>query len=167
MSDACQFCGLVVESPCETPPVDICETAINSLRWAKEADMIESWTASPTINAMCEFKTDSIMHMQGYKKTGYVLRHTDPQERICVSEGGAVSWFTRDQWQWLMHNRDHVEFEWPKPFGATRLEPPAPIKDHLIAQAVNQITAVAREFHATGQLRERIAQIVVPLLKHG
>lgn len=40
-----------------------------------------------------------------------------------------------------------------------------PIKDHLIAQAVSQLTEVARQYHATGQLRARIAEIVVPLLK--
>jgi hypothetical protein len=38
-----------------------------------------------------------------------------------------VSWFTREQWNWLMFNRDHVEFTWPKPLGARLNEesPPA------------------------------------------
>lgn len=72
----------------------------------------------PATNPMCEFKTNDIMQRKAYRKTGYVLQSDDPAERICVSDGGAVSWFTREQWHWLMHNRDHVEFAWPKPIGA-------------------------------------------------
>jgi hypothetical protein len=71
-----------------------------------------------TTNPMCERKTNHIMERDGYHKTGYVLMVDDPAARICVSDQGAVSWFTRDQWNWLMHNRDHVEFQWPKPIGA-------------------------------------------------
>lgn len=40
-----------------------------------------------------------------------------------------------------------------------------PIKDNQIAQIVNQLRAVAKEFHNTEQLRERIAHIIVPALK--
>jgi len=38
-------------------------------------------------------------------------------------------------------------------------------KDHEIRETVNQLTAVAREFHATQQLRQRIADVVVPMLQ--
>jgi hypothetical protein len=38
-------------------------------------------------------------------------------------------------------------------------------KDHQIAQTVNALATVAREYGDTQQLRERIAQIIVPLLK--
>ncbi len=75
------------------------------------------------INAMCERKTADIMQREGYAKTGYVLMSADKVERICVSDQGAVAWFTRDEWNWLMHNRDHVEFSWPKPVGT--VEAPA------------------------------------------
>jgi hypothetical protein len=77
------------------------------------------------LSAMCERKTADIM-AQGYAKTGYVLMMADPAADICVSDHGAVSWFTRDQWNWLMHNRDHVEFAWPKPVGAA-VAPAAPV----------------------------------------
>lgn len=45
--------------------------------------------------------------------------------------------------------------------------PPAaqPIKDHIIAQTVNQLRDVAIQFHASQQLRHRIAYVIVPLLK--
>lgn len=82
---------------------------------AKQAGVQEAPTTSP----MCERKTNDIMQRDGYQKTGYVLMKNDPAARICVSDQGAVSWFTREQWDWLMHNRDHVEFQWPKPIGAT------------------------------------------------
>lgn len=39
------------------------------------------------------------------------------------------------------------------------------MKDHEIAQLVNDLTQVAREFGATQQLRERIAAVIVPVLK--
>lgn len=39
------------------------------------------------------------------------------------------------------------------------------IKDHEIAKIVNDLRDVAVEFHATQQLRERIAQVIVPALK--
>jgi hypothetical protein len=77
------------------------------------------------LSAMCERKTADIM-ARGYAKTGYVLMMADPAADICVSDQGAVSWFTRDQWTWLMHNRDHVEFAWPKPVGAPAA-PAAPV----------------------------------------
>lgn len=37
--------------------------------------------------------------------------------------------------------------------------------DHEIAAAINELRSIAVEFHNTQQLRERIAQVVVPLLK--
>jgi hypothetical protein len=39
------------------------------------------------------------------------------------------------------------------------------VKDHEIAQLVNELTQTAREYHDTQQLRERLAQLVVPHLK--
>jgi hypothetical protein len=42
---------------------------------------------------------------------------------------------------------------------------PAPIKDHSITEAVNQLRDIAIEFGESAQLRERIAAVVVPLLQ--
>ena len=63
---------------------------------------------------MCERKTAKLEE-EGYERTGYVLRQPGKEREIVVSEGGAVSWFTLEQWNWLMFNRDHVSFQWPKP----------------------------------------------------
>ena len=41
----------------------------------------------------------------------------------------------------------------------------AELKDHQIAQTVNALTIIAREYGQTQQLRERIAQAIVPILK--
>ncbi len=91
--------------------------------------VIASATTSPAAldgpSSMCERKSADIIQRDGYKKTGYVLMHDDPAARICVSDGGAVSWFTREQWQWLIHNRDHTTFEWPKPIGWVETAQPA------------------------------------------
>lgn len=38
-------------------------------------------------------------------------------------------------------------------------------KAHVIAKAVNDLTQVAKEFHATQQLRSRIQDVVLPLVK--
>jgi len=65
---------------------------------------------------MCERKTNDIIEREGYAKTGYVLKKAGAQ--ICVSDGGAVAWFTPEQWHWLMFNRDHITFDWPAPFGS-------------------------------------------------
>lgn len=70
---------------------------------------------APTINDMCERKTNHIMERDGYEKSGYVLRKAGAD--ICVSDGGAVAWFTPEQWNWLMFNRMHTTFDWPKPIG--------------------------------------------------
>jgi hypothetical protein len=45
------------------------------------------------------------------------------------------------------------------------LSAPQPIKDHEIAATVNELTKVAQDFISSQQLRERIAGIVVPMLK--
>ncbi|WP_371767529.1 hypothetical protein [Massilia sp.] len=66
---------------------------------------------------MCKRKTKEIVQRDGYRHTGYVLQRTSA-DRICVSDGGAVAWFTREEWSWLMFNRGHVEFKWPNPIGA-------------------------------------------------
>jgi hypothetical protein len=39
------------------------------------------------------------------------------------------------------------------------------LKDHQITQTVNALTAIARDYGHAQQLRERIAQIIVPILK--
>lgn len=94
-------------------------------RGHQQAGVPDGW--QPTATApMCERKTNDIMRREGYQKTGYVLMKGDPAARVCVSDGGAVSWFTLDQWNWLMHNRDHVEFQWPKPIGAAPTPTPTP-----------------------------------------
>lgn len=99
--------------------VEYCEDGITigQLR-AAIAAAPKAAPSQPTINPMCERKTDHIMERDGYVKTGYVLRKPGADREVCVSDGGAVSWFTLDQWNWLMFNRDHVEFAWPKPIGA-------------------------------------------------
>lgn len=80
---------------------------------------------SPT----CERKTNDIIKQDGYRKTGYVLQRTTV-DRVCISDGGAVAWFTREEWNWLLFNRKHVEFQWPKPVsvlaeGSGELSPPS------------------------------------------
>jgi len=39
------------------------------------------------------------------------------------------------------------------------------LKDHEIAKIVNELRDIAVQFHASQQLRERIAQVIVPVLK--
>lgn len=39
------------------------------------------------------------------------------------------------------------------------------IKDHEIAAAVNELRDIAVRYHASGQLRERLSALVVPLLR--
>lgn len=38
------------------------------------------------------------------------------------------------------------------------------MKDHVIREVVNEVTKVAREFHATEQLRERLRRAMEPLI---
>lgn len=80
-----------------------------------------------TGNALCESKTNHIMERDGFYKVGYVLMNGDGS-RVCLSAQGAVTWLTKEQYWWLMHDRDHIEFEWPKPLGGAR---PASIPDAL------------------------------------
>lgn len=47
----------------------------------------------------------------------------------------------------------------PWPLG----KPPVPWKDHMTAELVGKLTDVARQFHGTQQLRERIAGLVRPV----
>lgn len=77
---------------------------------------------SPSTAPMCERKTAKLEE-EGYAKTGYVLRQPGKDREVVVSDGGAVSWFTTEQWNWLMFNRDHVEFQWPKPISALASRP--------------------------------------------
>lgn len=77
---------------------------------------------SPSTAPMCERKTAKLEE-EGYAKTGYVLRQPGKDREVVVSDGGAVSWFTTEQWNWLMFNRDHIEFQWPKPIGALASRP--------------------------------------------
>lgn len=73
---------------------------------------------------LCELKTNTLAQ-QGYYKVGYVLMNADASN-VCLSAQGAVAWLTRDQFWWVMHERDHVEFEWPKPISPTPL-PSVPV----------------------------------------
>lgn len=41
----------------------------------------------------------------------------------------------------------------------------APLKDHQIAQLVNNLTTIARTYHGTQQLRQRISQCVCEALQ--
>jgi hypothetical protein len=41
------------------------------------------------------------------------------------------------------------------------------LKDHQIAQMVNKLRDVAREFHHTQQLRSQIVDVLLPILKPG
>lgn len=66
-------------------------------------------------DAMTERKTNDIVS-RGYEKVGYVLVHPVTGE-YCLSAGGAVCWLKKPEYQWIMHNRDHVRFEWPAPIG--------------------------------------------------
>ena len=59
--------------------------------------------------------------------------------------------------------RWHIE---TKPAAPAAPIPDQPLKDHEIAQVVNTLRDVALQFHGAQQLRERIAHIVVPLLKN-
>jgi hypothetical protein len=43
-------------------------------------------------------------------------------------------------------------------------KPAVPVKDHVIAQTVNELRDIAIQFHDAQQLRERIAHVIVPLL---
>lgn len=97
-----------------------CKTVIEGLLADRDAadkriQMLEraARVGAPTIAPMCERKTNDIMARDGYEKTGYVLRKAGAD--ICVSDGGAVAWFTPEQWGWLMFNRMHTTFDWPKP----------------------------------------------------
>lgn len=78
-----------------------------------EQELRATRAGAPATSPMCERKTNDIMARDGYEKTGYVLRKAGAD--ICVSDGGAVAWFTQDQWNWLMFNRMHTTFDWPKP----------------------------------------------------
>lgn len=46
---------------------------------------------------------------------------------------------------------------------AKRAEQLATVKDHQIAQAVNELTEIARRYHDTQQLRDRISKVVLDL----
>lgn len=102
---------------------------------------------SPSTAPMCERKTAKLEE-EGYAKTGYVLRQPGKDREVVVSDGGAVSWFTAEQWNWLMFNRDHVEFNWPKPLGARLATSTAPEVDERAAfeKAMNDRRFFPAEF---------------------
>lgn len=62
---------------------------------------------------LTDFKTNAIV-LNGFEKIGHVLFNPTTKE-YCLSAGGAVSWLEQQEYLWLMHNRDHVRFEWPAP----------------------------------------------------
>ena len=123
----------------------------------------EDAQASP--NPMCERKT-GMLESEGYGKTGYVLRQPGKDREVVVSDGGAVSWFTLEQWNWLMFNRDHIEFEWPKPISQlVTSAKQAARKDHEVRTLVNTLRDVAIQYSGTQQLRARIAEVVLPFVQ--
>jgi len=91
-----------------------CKAVIEALLSDRAATKAAAPADAPTA-PMCERKTNDIIQRDGYRKTGYVLRKEGTD--ICVSDGGAVAWFTLDQWNWLLFNRMHTTFDWPKPLG--------------------------------------------------
>lgn len=64
-----------------------------------------------------------------------------------------------------------VRFWEPVPMGTPLYRHPViaapaqPIKDHIIAQTVNELRDIAVKYHDYQSLREKIAHVVVPLLK--
>lgn len=65
-------------------------------------------------------------------------------------------------------NEDRTCIKWidgscPGPDGHGN--PATEIKDHQIAQAVNELRDIAIQYHATQQLRERISRVLVPLVR--
>jgi hypothetical protein len=62
---------------------------------------------------------------------------------------------TQEAWEgWQAAKRD-----------ALTQAPQEPIKDHVIAKTVNELRDIALQFHDTQQLRERIAGVLVPVLR--
>ncbi len=133
-------------------------------------DAIAAWNrrAAPVaegVAPMCERKTNDIMQRDGYAKTGYVLKKEGA--RICVSDGGAVAWFTNDEWNWLMFNRDHVEFNWPKPIayidGRTAGAAPDDVVEGL-CNTLGEIDALACDGlmprRSQAEMRMRFKQII-------
>lgn len=78
-----------------------------------------------------------------------------------------IASFIGDNWP----NRKHTLEEIETGVRAIEINPPASPeapaapKDHEIRELVNKLTEVARDYHATEQLRERIAGLVVPLAR--
>lgn len=104
-----------------------------------------------TINPMCERKTNHIIERDGYAKSGYVLRKAGAD--ICVSDGGAVAWFTPDQWNWLMFNRMHTTFDWPLPLG----HKVAPVSSTPTSGAVDAATVYREALeHAAFYVRDHL-----------
>lgn len=50
-------------------------------------------------------------------------------------------------------------------FDAVKAQRDTGLKDHEIAQVVTKLRDIAKEFHATQQLRDRIGNVIVPALK--
>lgn len=107
------------DQPDRYPPTVVYKGSDGRIWSAPLSEWADRMTPLAAMSVMCERKTDDIVHRLGYVKTGYVLRRADDDSQgdICVSEGGVVAWFKPEQWRWLMHNRDHVTFTWPKPIG--------------------------------------------------
>jgi hypothetical protein len=115
------FANMNSDKPDRYPPTIIYKGPDGRVWSAPLAEWHGRMTPRAMISPMCKMKTEMVQD-QGYAKTGYVLRAVDESSNIhvCVSEGGAVTWFTKEEWTWLMHNRDHVEFQWPKPIGSLK-----------------------------------------------
>lgn len=65
-----------------------------------------------------------------------------------------------------------TDMDWPnkrrsggKPLYAAPVAAQPALKDHEIAQVVNQLRDIAIQFHGAQQLRDQIARVIVPLLQ--
>lgn len=103
--------GLGADFPLHAP-TDVERAMVAEIAALRAAVTAAAPAGAPTINPMCERKTNIVIERDGYAKSGYVLRKAGAD--ICVSDGGAVAWFTPEQWHWLMFNRMHTTFDWPK-----------------------------------------------------
>ena len=100
---------------------------------------------------MCERKTAQL-EREGYVKTGYVLRQPGMEREVVVSDGGAVSWFTLEQWNWLMFNRDQITFQWPSPIGDRAAEPARAITAAVQTGAIGdaEVSALLNDLERVG-----------------
>ena len=64
--------------------------------------------------------------------------------------------------------RDYILYEWSDTDCLTEIlecRGMSCMKDHEIAQLVNELTAIAKNYHGHDCLREKISKLIVPVLK--